>query len=106
MISKTIAQRQEHFKQFHQANPHVYTKLLKFARQIKTNHRIKKWGMRNLWEKLRWDLAVNVDNLDDIYKLNDHLAPFYARLILRDFPEEFDGWLEVRGNNCPLPRDI
>lgn len=104
-MTNTLQNRAEKFKNFHEANPHVYDLLVANARLVKKH--TKRWGIRNLWEKLRWDYAtqVTVTPLKGDYKLNDHYPPFYARMMIRDFPE-FEGWLEIRGQNCALPNGV
>lgn len=83
------------FVKFHIANPHIFDQLKKMALVLKkVGH--KRWGMRNLWEKLRYDLAIANNSGSSEYKLNDHFPPFYARLLMRDVPE-LDGFFEIRG---------
>ncbi len=100
--------RAARFKDFHLANPRIYEMLVRAGRCVRANQDITRWGIRNLWEKLRWDFAVEVDvqPLNEKYKLNDHYPPFYARMMVRDHPEVFDGWLEIRGDNCQLPDGV
>lgn len=72
------------FKAFHAANPHVYERLRTMALALRrTGH--KRWGLRNLWEKLRYDLAIETSESQP--KLNDHWPPFYARLLMLNEPE-------------------
>jgi hypothetical protein len=107
IVNNRDVYRARRFRQFHKDNPHVYKLLLKYARNIKQNPHIQRWGIRNLWEKLRWDLAVKLEVLsDDDYKLNDHYPPYYARMMIRDYPDEFKDWLDIRGTSCQLPEGV
>lgn len=111
--SSTIQQRAEAFEAFHKTNPHVYQHILKLAREIKAIKDVKRWSIRNIWQKLRWDVVIELNKPEDerrlnidVYKLNDHHTPFYARMMMRDHPDEFRGWLEIRGRNCVLPEGV
>jgi hypothetical protein len=81
------------FRAFHEKNPQVYDRLRQMALALKAaGHR--RWGMRNLWEKLRYDLAVQTTATN--FRLNDHFPPFYARLLMKQCPE-LKGFFEIRG---------
>lgn len=93
---KTAAQRKAErdraFELFHAENPHVYTMLRDMALRLKrTGH--EHWGMRNLYEKARYDLAVETTRVAPV--LNDWFAPYYSRKIMAEVPE-LDGFFEVR----------
>lgn len=89
--------RFKRFVKFHTANPHIFECLKRMALALKQAG-YKRWGMRNLWEKLRYDLAIEASRGMEVYKLNDHFPPFYARLLMRDVPE-LKGFFEIRGIN-------
>ncbi len=107
-MTNSNKQRAEQFKEFHLTNPQVYEHLTILAKQLRAHSEIKNWGIRNLWEKLRWDLATDLDvqPLKGDFRLNNNYAPFYSRLLVRDYPHLFAGWLELRGDNCQLPDGI
>jgi hypothetical protein len=85
----------ERFEAFHRENPTVYQHLVRLAREAKSAG--QRVGMRCLWERLRWFSQIEVkDETQRAWKLNDHYAPWFARLItatepdLRDFFETRD----------------
>lgn len=94
-ISKQ-AKSESAFDEFHASNPEVYAELVKLARQVKTAG-FKKFGIRMIWERMRWSFTVEqVKRVDgDEYKFNDHYTPFYARLIMAQEPD-LCGLFEVR----------
>jgi hypothetical protein len=90
------------FERFHTANPHVYTVMVNLARQWVNRTKRGKLGFRMLWERARWEIAMTT--VDDLYKLNDHYCPYYARLIMYLEPDldqlfdlracQADNWLQ------------
>ena len=83
---------QDRFEDFHRDNPVVYELLVRFARELHNSGR-KRSGIRMVWERMRWEIAVNTVDRSSKFKLNDHYTSRYARLImarewdLRDFFE-------------------
>lgn len=93
---KTAAQRKAErdraFASFDAENPHVFTMLRDMALRLKrAGH--DHWGMRNLYEKARYDLAVETTRTAPV--LNDWFAPYYSRKLMTEVPE-LDGFFEVR----------
>ena len=86
--------RYERFKKFHAENPQVYQYFLEFAR-LAVARRVR-FGARMIWERIRWYTLI--ETTDAKYKLNDHNTPYYARLAMLEFPEEFGGFFELRDN--------
>jgi len=70
---------QKRFDDFHSQNPQVYEELVKLANQLKERGR-SKYGIKSLFEIIRWHRAITTDG--DDFKLNNNHAPFYARLIM------------------------
>ena len=89
-ISPTIAQR---FVEFHTASPDVYQALVALARQWLSNTGRKKLGIKTLFERARWELALTTSDPD--FKLNNNYAPYYARLVMRQEPD-LDGMFDLR----------
>lgn len=80
------------FEQFHAENGHVYAMLRDMALALKrAGH--KRWGMRNLYEKVRYDLAVQTTDKAPV--LNDHFAPYYSRKLMAEVPE-LENFFEIR----------
>jgi hypothetical protein len=85
--------REEAFWQFHREHPEVYEELKRRAFEAKAA-RMKRCGIRMLWERMRWYFAIE-NRPDDDYKLNDHYTRFYSRLLMAREPE-LVGFFEVR----------
>ena len=71
------------FLEFHQRNPQIYVELVRLARHAITlpGYGRRRIGIRMLWEIMRWNFTIEVDQAGDDYKLNDHLTSRYARMI-------------------------
>lgn len=82
----------EDFKRFHAENPQVYSLLVQFSRVAKESGR-KRFGIRMIWERMRWYVAIETKG--DEYKLNDHWHSRYARLIMEQEPD-LAGFFETR----------
>lgn len=84
----TLAER---FEVFHRDNPHVYRTLVRLAREWVNTTGRRKLGISMLFERARWDLAIQT-NADD-FRLNNSHRAFYARLIAaqeRDLADLFE----------------
>lgn len=73
----------ERFEAFHAGNPHVYQELRGLAREVQ-GRGYRKFGIRPLWERLRWKNMFEVTDPDSIYKLNDHYKEFYSRMLMEE----------------------
>jgi hypothetical protein len=94
--AKTIEAR---FREFHEANPLVYTNLVRLAREAKDKgHNRISIGM--LWEVLRWNKLIAVVDATSRYELNDNYRSRMARLIMQQEPD-LDGMFEVRELRSP-----
>lgn len=83
----------ERFLAFHQANPHVYTTLLRLAREWR--HRGKsKCGISLLYSRVRWELSLELATAD-AFEMNDHYQAFYARALMH-FNPELAGLFDLR----------
>lgn len=91
----TDQERFSQFVKFHNENPTIFGHLKEMAINVKRTGR-EHWGIRNLWEKLRYDLAVETRS-DETYSLNNNFPPFYARLLMLSVPTLRD-FFEVRGD--------
>lgn len=87
----------ERFEAFHAENPHVYQVLVRLAREWVAATDRRKLGVKTLYERARWEIAVDTRDAD--YRLNNNYTPFYARLIMwqeRDLCDMFDmRWSEA-----------
>ncbi len=80
------------FNRFHADNPHVYRLLLHFAREARARG-YEHYGMKSLFERVRWHLDVETSDPDG-FKLNNNLTAYYARLLNRE--PEFRGFFRTR----------
>lgn len=83
---------QDEFLKFHADNPNVFARLHTMALYLRRRG-FKRWGIRNLWEKLRYDMAIETNTTD--FRLNDHYHSHYARLLMES-DENLRGFFELR----------
>lgn len=83
---------QERFEAFHKANPQVYRALVQLALSMKNSGR-KKYGMKGLFEVLRWN--YNITTRGEEFKMSNDFTSRYARLIM-DVEPELDGFFDTR----------
>ena len=82
----------EKFDRYHTDNPHVYDLLVRMARQAQqAGH--KRYGMKSLFEVMRWKMTVETSG--DSFKLNNNYTAFYARKVMAEYPE-LDGFFALR----------
>ena len=80
------------FERFHAENPHVFEELRKLALKMRRSGR-KHYGMKGLFEVLRWHRAL--ETTDGDFKLNNNYTSFYARLLMDSEPE-LEGFFRTR----------
>jgi len=68
------------FELFNAENPHVLRLLITQCEQAASADNTR-FGLRQPWESIRWDIRTRTVRLPGDPKLNDHLVPYYARLI-------------------------
>lgn len=96
---KSINQR---FAEFHQANPHVLSELLRLA-TARLERGERRIGVKALWEELRESLIkLADDDLDrshhgqyDSFKLNNDFTAIYARKLV-ELEKRLEGVIEMR----------
>lgn len=74
-------------------NRHIYDLFLRAARSLKQQGR-RRYGAKALVEWIRFHSGVV--SVGDEFRVNNNYTSRLARLLLADFPEEFDGFLELR----------
>jgi hypothetical protein len=84
------------FRQFHEANPQIFDRLVELARKAKFWGR-RHYGIAALWEVMRWDFFSKVNSPIDEFKLNNNHRAYYARLIMATCPD-LDGFFHTRGD--------
>lgn len=78
---------QARFERFHEANPHVYSELVRLARKVKSRG-VKKYSVAALYEVLRYNSMIQTDG--EPFKLCDSYRSRYARLIMEQEPDLFE----------------
>lgn len=86
--------RRAAFLRFHQDYPEVYAELAQRARVMLQHD--ERFGIRTLWESMRWDFMLRSGPNPQPYKLNDHHTSFYARLLMATEPD-LTGIFSTRG---------
>lgn len=72
------------FLEFHESNPHVYSALREMALALKrAGH--DRWGIKNLYERLRYDMALKTTESQP--SLNNNWTSYYARKLMAENPE-------------------
>lgn len=79
---KSLAER---FEQFHDDNPRVYAILVRLAREWVQATGRRTLGIKALWERARWEMAITTRG--DEFKLNNNYHAFYARKIMAQEPD-------------------
>lgn len=92
--ARVRAPYEQDFLDFHAANPHVYERLRDIARQMRQSGR-RHFGIRVIWERLRWMVMFETQDPNVELKLNDHYTRHYARLLMEREPDLRDVF-EVR----------
>jgi len=74
------------FWEFHNANPRVLLLLIRYAYDWRgAKGANSKLGIKALFERVRWETALETAG-DDNFKLNNNHTAFYARLIMDSIP--------------------
>lgn len=84
---------EEQFWAYHEANPDVYRQLRELALQMRRGG-VNKYGMKGLFEVLRWHHAMQTSDPEG-FKLNNNFTSFYARLLM-DREPALAGFFELR----------
>lgn len=80
-----VSKLEKAFWLFHQQNPQVYEVLCTLARQWMQMKGKNKLGIKMLFERARWEIAMTTKS--DTFKLNNNHTAFYARLIMQNEPD-------------------
>lgn len=96
MTGKTTFER---FCEYHAQHPDVFWKFREYAYAMKRAG-FSKYGSRAILERVRWHFAIK-QGPQDVFKLNDHFTPHYARLLMQHEPNIFDGFFETRAIRSP-----
>ena len=92
----TIAER---FRQFHHDNPHVFRFLVRLTREQYLRGR-QRFGVKAMWEHLRWHVYLGTVTVKGEYKLNNNFTSRYVRLLVEEHPA-YRGLFERRRLRAP-----
>lgn len=82
------------FRRFHAENPHVYERLKRLAFKLKVRG-VERYGMKALWEVLRYEEALETNAPASSFRLNNNYTASYARLLMAQ-EEDLEGFFELR----------
>lgn len=85
----------ERFETFNRDNPKVYVVLVRLAREWVARTGRPKLGIKTLYERTRWEIALATNDPD--FKLNNNFTAYYARLIQEQEPD-LDGMFDLRAS--------
>lgn len=95
--------RYQRWRAFHEANPGVYDLFRRFAVDALRQERRQRFGARMIWERLRWYTQVETNGSD--FKLNNDFAPYFARLLMLERPDDFGDFFELRDSRFDVSLD-
>lgn len=84
----------ERFEAFRLAHPEVEEELVRLCRRALSRGRTR-FGMKALWEVMRWNFWMKYDPDEEPFKLNNNYTAHYARLLMRNYPD-LKGIFELR----------
>lgn len=87
--------RFQRWLKFHRENPQVWELFRGFAVEARAAR--ERFSARMIVHRIRWYTAV--ETTDEDYKINDHVSPYYARLLAWTEPEMFGSFFELRGDS-------
>lgn len=88
---------EKRFQVFHAANPEIYMEIVCRARALVANG-YRHFGIRAIWEAMRFDAMVRVKHKPGTVKMNDHFTAPYSRLIMSREPD-LKSIFETRGSH-------
>lgn len=84
----------EKWLRFHRANPAVLRRLYAICRQLLDVVGARQFGVKLIWERLRW-LEFIATKGRDPYKLSNSHHAYYARMLMHTYPD-LEGVFELR----------
>lgn len=75
------------FRKFDQENPEFYPLLVKFAREAKRAGK-RVYSITPIIQRARWAYDIETTRTGDkAFKINDHVAPYYSRMMMMREPD-------------------
>lgn len=87
----------EKFREFHRANPAVYTLFQKYTFTAIEAGRTK-YSARNIMERVRWDADIVIRGGG--FKINNNFVPFYSKMFMQAYPQH-NGFFNTRSRAAP-----
>lgn len=85
----------EEVRAFHEAHPEVWRHCEQYAFDLVRAGR-RRFGIGAIWERLRWESMVNPSAFGEgELKLNNNYRAFYARALMKKYPE-LEDFFETR----------
>ena len=81
-------QHWETFKRVHQEKPKIYEEFKKASFQL-INVGVSKYSAYGIMHVVRF-LTIQTMKPEEVFKINNNLIPFYARLFVREYPQHKD----------------
>lgn len=72
------------FREYHRENPWIFDEFCKEAFALKDTGR-EQFGAKEIFERMRWQRQEF--NTQGDFKINNTWAPYYARALIKKFPE-------------------
>ncbi len=96
-----MSRLKKQFEEFHRDNPKVYILLVRLAREWVQATGRRTLGIKALWERARWEIAIST--VGDEFKLNNNYHAFYARLIMQQ-EKDLNGLFRLRQSAADEPQ--
>lgn len=85
----------ERFLEFHSANPDIFELLVDYCRKLKRRG-YQTGSIYAIYERVRWELMEEAGPDANGIGIDNNYRPYYARLIMTTYPQEFAGFFKVR----------
>lgn len=96
--------RFERFLRFYEKHRDVYERFRQKALEARRRG-YRRIGARFLVELIRWETPLESDDPREPFKVNDHVIPYLARLLMAREPHLFDGLFAVKDGRFETPAD-
>ena len=73
------------FAKFHAENPGVYQKFVVYAHDVREAG-FNQFSARAIIHRIRWHMDIETKSGDG-FKINNNHSPYYARKMMREYPE-------------------
>ena len=82
------------FRLYHERNPHIFELFASITLMAKRrNKKVGAWLVAN---QIRYSKTVVEDDPDEKYKIPNDYISLFARLVMREYPEELDKYFTIK----------